>query len=163
MSHKMVEKDVSDFRLLDRKVLDVLKCLKEKNRFMKGLMSWSGFKKCDLYFERPARIKGKTKFNCSKMIRLAFDGIFSFSIMPIRLFTLLGILLSIISFIWIFYIIYQKLYLGDVVSGWASIMSIILFFNGVIMIGLGVLGEYVGRVYNEVKDRPIYVVDQELF
>jgi len=154
-----VPKNIGDFRLIDRMVLNEIKNLREKNRFMRGLLSWPGYSTSKVYYVRNGRKNGETKYNYKSMMKYAFDGIFSFSTFPIRLMLYLGAFVSISSFIYAIYIIYQKMVNDVGVPGYASLMTIMLFLNGVILISIGVLGEYIGRIFNEVKARPIYLVE----
>lgn len=162
LCHIPIESNVGDFRLLDKKAIIAFNQLTERNRFSKGLLSWAGFKTITLLFDRPSRIAGSAKMNLGRCIKLAFDAIFSFSIVPIRLFTLFGLFLALCSFIWGGWIIYQKICLSIDVPGYASIITAIVFLNGTIMIGIGLLGEYISRIYTEVKNRPIYVIDEKI-
>ncbi len=151
-----IQYNVGDFRLLDQKAVRVIRRMREKKRFMRGIMSYPGFKTRVIKYSRPERDGGITKFNCKAMIKLSLDAVFSFSILPIRLFLFLGMLIALISVIWGLSIIYAKIFHGNVISGYASTMVAILFLNAVVLMGMGILGEYVGRIYEEVKDRPIY-------
>lgn len=164
LAKKIMEKDlpenVGDFRLIDKAVLKDIKQLREKNRFMRGILSWVGYESYIIKYDRNARIKGKTKYNYSYMIKHALDGIFSFSTFPIRLITYFGILLSLISFGYGIFIIYDKIFFNQAIPGYSSIMSVILFFSGINFIFIGILGEYIGRIFNEVKDRPIYIIEE---
>ena len=153
-----IPENVGDFRLLDRKVLDVVNSLGESNRFMKGILSWPGFSTEIIEFERPDRASGHTKWNYRKLFKLSADGIFAFSTVPLRLATLVGILTSAAAFIYASFVIIKTLILGVDEPGYASLMVVILTLGGIILISLGLLGEYLGRIYNEVKGRPIYVV-----
>ncbi len=153
-----IPENVGDFRLLDRKVLDVVNSLGESNRFMKGILSWPGFSTEIIEFERPDRASGHTKWNYRKLFKLSADGIFAFSTVPLRLATLVGILTSAAAFIYACFVIIKTLILGVDEPGYASLMVVILTLGGIILISLGLLGEYLGRIYNEVKGRPIYVV-----
>ena len=153
-----IPENVGDFRLLDRKVLDVVNSLGESNRFMKGILSWPGFSTEIIEFERPDRASGHTKWNYRKLFKLSADGIFAFSTVPLRLATLVGILTSAAAFIYASFVIIKTLILGVDEPGYASLMVVILTLGGIILISLGLLGEYLGRIYNEVKGSPIYVV-----
>jgi dolichol-phosphate mannosyltransferase len=150
--------DVGDFRLIDRKVCDTMKLIREKNRFIRGLVSWSGFKQAAVEYVREERFAGVTKYPLKKMIRFAFDGITSFSHKPLKIATKLGILCSLGGFIYLFVVLYQAIILKMTWPGWASSISITLIFNGIILIILGIIGEYIGRIYDESKNRPLYVV-----
>jgi polyisoprenyl-phosphate glycosyltransferase len=152
--------DVGDFRLIDRKVCNAMKCLPERSRYVRGLVSWVGFKQTSVEYRREKRFAGETKYPLKKMIKLAGDGIFSFSYKPLKLATFTGMLISAISFIYLIVVLIQKFVKNDVTSGWASSMAVSLFFNGVMLIVLGIMGEYVGRIYEEVKARPLYIVGE---
>lgn len=151
--------DTGDFRLIDRKVCDVLRGLKEKNRFVRGLISWIGFRQTSVEYVREERFAGETKYPLKKMIRFALDGITSFSYKPLKIATYVGFALSLGSFIYLMIVIIQKLFnIGYPEQGWASIVAVNLFFNGIILVILGVIGEYIGRIYDESKDRPLYII-----
>lgn len=150
--------DTGDFRLIDRKVNDVLRTLKEKNRFVRGLVSWVGFRQTSVEYVREERFAGETKYPLRKMLHFAADGITSFSYKPLRLATYIGFVLSLFSFAYLLIVVIQKLFFVVQMSGWSSIVAINLFFNGIILILLGVIGEYIGRIYDESKGRPLYIV-----
>jgi len=151
--------DTGDFRLIDRKVCDVLRGLKEKNRFVRGLISWIGFRQTSVDYVREERFAGETKYPLKKMIKFALDGITSFSYKPLRIATYSGFTLSLGSFVYLLVVIFQKLFhIGYPAQGWSSIVAINLFFNGIILVLLGVIGEYIGRIYDESKGRPLYIV-----
>lgn len=150
--------DTGDFRLIDRKVCDVLRGLKEKNRFVRGLVSWIGFRQTMVEYEREERFAGETKYPLKKMISFAIDGITSFSYKPLKIATYVGFTLSITSFLYLLVVIFQKLFTGTTIAGWASIVAVNLLFNGIILMLLGIIGEYIGRIYEESKNRPLYIV-----
>lgn len=150
--------DTGDFRLIDRKVCDVLRGLKEKNRYVRGLVSWVGFRQTMVEYVREERFAGETKYPLKKMIRFALDGITSFSHKPLKIATYVGFFLSLSSFIYLFIVVYQKLFTSRNEPGWSSIVGINLLFNGIVLMLLGVIGEYIGRIYDEAKDRPLYIV-----
>lgn len=152
--------DVGDFRLIDRKVCDAMKSLPERSRYVRGLVSWVGFKQTSVDYHREKRFAGETKYPLKKMIKLAGDGIFSFSYKPLKLATFIGMLVSAFSFVYLIVVLIQKFIKNDVVSGWASSMAVSLFLNGVMLIVIGIMGEYVGRIYEEVKARPLYIVGE---
>ncbi len=152
--------DVGDFRLIDRKVCDAMKCLPERSRYVRGLVSWVGFKQTSVEYHREKRFAGETKYPFKKMLKLAGDGIFSFSYKPLKLATFMGMLVSVLSFIYLIIVLVQRIVKNDVASGWASSMAVSLFLNGVMLIVIGIMGEYVGRIYEEVKARPLYVVGE---
>lgn len=154
--------DVGDFRLIDRKVCDAMKCLPERSRYVRGLVSWVGFKQTSVEYRREKRFAGETKYPLKKMLKLAGDGIFSFSYKPLKLATFAGMIVSIISFIYLIVVLIQRFVKNDIASGWASSMAVSLFFNGVMLIVIGIMGEYVGRIYEEVKARPLYIVGELL-
>jgi len=157
-----VPMDVGDFRLIDRKVLDALSRLPERNRYVRGMVSWVGFKQIGVQFVRDERLAGETKYPLKKMIKFAINAITSFSYKPLRIATYLGCLVSLISFMYLFYVIYEKLFQPQTtVAGWASLAAISLFFNGVVLILLGVIGEYIGRIYDEAKGRPLYIISEQ--
>ncbi|MCU6710434.1 glycosyltransferase family 2 protein [Paenibacillus sp. J5C_2022] len=150
--------DTGDFRLIDRKVCDVLRGLKEKNRFVRGLISWIGFRQTSVEYVREERFAGETKYPLRKMLRFAMDGITSFSYKPLRIAAYLGFMLSLGSFIYLLIVVFQRLFTETTEAGWASLMALSLLFNGIILILLGVMGEYIGRIYDESKGRPLYIV-----
>lgn len=157
-----LEENVGDFRLMTRQVVDEIVKLKENQLFMKGLMSWVGFKTAIVAYERPNRTEGKTKFNYRKLWNLAVQGITSFSTVPLKVWTYFGSFIALISFLYGIKIIIEKVFFGINASGYASLMVAILFFGGVQLIGIGVLGEYLGRTYLESKRRPKYIVKKVL-
>lgn len=152
--------NVGDFRLMDRKVVDVLKLLPERRRFMKGLFAWVGFRQATIPFVREARRTGTGKFSGWRLWNFALEGLTSFSTVPLRIWTYIGSITAMLAFCSGLAIVVQTLLLGRDVPGYASLVSIILFLGGVQLIGLGVLGEYLGRVYTEVKARPLYIIRQ---
>ncbi len=152
--------DVGDFRLIDKKVCDSMKSLPERARYVRGLVSWIGFNQTSIEYKREKRFAGKTKYPLRKMIKLATDGIISFSYRPLKLATFLGMTVSALSFIYLIAILLQKIFTNSTVEGWASTMVVSLFFNGVMLVVIGIMGEYVGRIYEEVKSRPLYVIGE---
>lgn len=152
--------DTGDFRLVDRKVVEVMRLLREKNRFVRGLVSWVGFRQVALPYVRKERFAGETKYPLRKMFKLAWDGITSFSDKPLKIASYIGISLSLLSFIYLLVIVTGKLLGKSTVPGWVSIIVVNLFFDGVILIILGVMGEYLGRIYDETKNRPLYIVEK---
>jgi dolichol-phosphate mannosyltransferase len=153
--------DVGDFRLMSRRALDQLNQLREKDRFVRGLVSWIGFRQTGVEYERDERMAGETKYPYRKMLKFAFDGITSFSTVPLKLATWLGYATSFLAFLYLISVFVQR-WNGTTVQGWATIMVALLFLGGVQLICLGIMGEYVGRVFNEIKPRPIYVVEEVL-
>lgn len=154
--------DTGDFRLIDRKVCDALKQVKERNRYIRGIISWLGFRQTGVEFVREKRFAGETKYPLKKMLRFAFDAITSFSYKPLKLATYAGVTVSLTGFGYMMVVLYQKLFTTSTVTGWASMMAVNLFFNGVVLLMLGIIGEYIGRIYDEAKGRPLYVIREEL-
>ncbi len=153
-----VPHDTGDFRLLDRRVVDVLIRLPERTRFMKGLFAWVGFKQTAITFDRPERSGGTTKWNYWRLWNFALDAVTSFSSLPLKVWSYLGLLISLLAFLYALFLAGLKILRGIDVPGYASIMVAVLFFGGVQLISLGVIGEYLARTYNEVKGRPLYLV-----
>lgn len=153
-----IEENVGDFRLMDRKVVDVVRTLPEQQLFMKGVLSWAGFNTVIIEYDRAVRAAGKTKFNGWKLWNLALDGITSFSTVPLRVWTYVGGAVSLFSLLYAAYRVLDKLFFGNDVPGYTSLMTAILFLGGVQLIGIGILGEYIGRIYMEAKHRPRYIV-----
>lgn len=153
-----IPENVGDFRLMDRKVVECVRQLPEKTRYMKGLLAWPGFRSETIEFVRPLRHTGSSKWALWKLFNLGLEGVFSFSTAPLRIWTYLGFALSAFSLGYLCWIVVKTLIFGVDWPGYASTLSVILFFNGIILIGMGILGEYLGRVFIEVKNRPIYLV-----
>ena len=154
-----IQKDTGDFRLLDRRCVEALKSIRESQRYTKGLFSWIGYNKKEILYDRDPRAAGKTKWNYKKLVDLSIDGITSFTTSPLRWSAILGVLVSIIGFIYMIYIIVKTIVLGVDVPGYASTMVVILFLGGIQLIFLGVIGEYLGRAFYETKGRPLYFID----
>lgn len=150
--------DVGDFRLMDRKVVEALKTLPETRRFMKGLFAWVGFRTTTVEYKVAPREHGTTSFNTWKLWNFALEGITSFSSAPLRIWTYLGCAVSALSFVYAAYLLIKTIFFGADTPGYASIMITVLFASGVQLIGIGVLGEYVGRIFAESKKRPVYIV-----
>ncbi|MGA9173634.1 MAG: glycosyltransferase family 2 protein [Thermoactinomyces sp.] len=150
--------DTGDFRLIDRKVADAMRSIREKNRFVRGLVSWVGFRQTAIEYVRDERFAGETKYPLKKMLRFSMDGITSFSYKPLKLATYLGFVISFASFVYLLISLGQRLFTSSTVAGWASLIACVLLLNGVILIILGILGEYVGRIYDETKNRPLYIL-----
>ena len=155
--------DTGDFRLMDKMVVNQLKLMRERSRFVRGMVSWLGFKQTKVEYERDKRYAGKTKYPFSKMFRLALNGILSFSQIPLQLSSSLGFLCSFVSFMFILYGIYSKIFESNTtISGWTSLFVAILFLGGIRLMTIGILGEYLGRVYEEIKNRPLYIIEEEI-
>ena len=155
-----IQKDTGDFRLLDRRCIEALKSIRESQRYTKGLFSWIGYNKKEILFDRDPRAAGQTKWNYGKLINLSIDGLTSFTTAPLRFSAIIGILVSISGFIYMLAIIVKTLVYGIDVPGYSSTMVVILFLGGIQLIVLGVIGEYLGRTFNESKSRPIYFVER---
>jgi polyisoprenyl-phosphate glycosyltransferase len=151
--------DVGDFRLISARVADQLRAMREKDRFIRGLVSWVGFKQSFIMYQRDERYAGETKYPLAKMIKFAFDGLTSFSSAPLRVATWMGYIASALAFLYLISVFVQVA-LGFTVEGWATIMVAVLFLGGVQLICVGILGEYVGRVFTEIKPRPVYIVEE---
>jgi dolichol-phosphate mannosyltransferase len=149
--------DTGDFRLMDRRVVDALAQTRERHRFLRGLVSWVGFKQIGIEYERDRRFSGSTKYPLSKMLRFAFDGIASFSEIPLRFATYFGFVVSAFAFVYTVVVLALK-FAGMNEPGYTSMMVAILFLGGVQLLGIGILGEYVGRIYDQVKGRPLYLI-----
>ena len=151
--------DAGDFRLMGRVAVEALRPLRERNRFVRGLVGWIGFRHTSIRYTRDDRYAGVTKYPLGKMIRFGLNGIFSFSFLPLQLATYLGFSVSLISFVYLAYAVWLKLFTSQVVQGWASVIVAVLFMGGVQLVSLGIIGEYIGRIYEEVKQRPLYLVE----
>lgn len=160
ISSPKIEENVGDFRLMDRQVIDELKKLTEKNVFMKGLFSWVGFKTEIVTYTRESRFAGESKFNFWKLWNLALEGITSFSTVPLKLWTYIGLSISTMSILYGLFMIIKKIFFGIAIPGYPSLLVSILFLGGIQLIGIGVVGEYVGRIYTETKARPRYIVNK---
>ena len=161
MSHVPIPANTGDFRLLDRQVVEAIKKLPERTRFMKGLFAWVGYKQTSVLFDREPRYSGRTTWNYWKLWNFALDGIISFSFLPLKVWSYVGVTVSVISLLYALMLVVRTLVFGVDVPGYASLMVAILFLGGIQLITLGVLGEYLGRVYEEVKGRPLYFVREE--
>lgn len=158
ISNPRLEPNVGDFRLLDRSVVDVIKDMPERNIFMKGILSWCGGKTALVTYTRQKRSAGSTKFNAWKLWNLALEGITSFSTLPLRIWTYIGIVVSALSLFYSLFIIIKYILLGNDIPGYSSLIASITFLAGVQLIGIGVLGEYIGRIYIETKHRPLFII-----
>lgn len=158
MSDIDIPKDTGDFRIIDRSVAEVFKRMTERNRFVRGMISWIGFRQTYIEYERDERFAGDTKYPLKKMIKFASDGIIAFSTKPLRLVMTVGLVSVFISFLVFLYAIIVKLTGRHVQEGWTSLMVAITFFSGIQLLGVGIVGQYVARIYDESKNRPIYIV-----
>ena len=163
LSDVEIPKDTGDFRLVDRKVIDVINTLPEHNKFLRGLFSWVGFKQTPIYYERQARKAGKTKYPLRKMLKLAQDGIISFSTKPLKIVGGLGIITIILSIaILIYSLVSYAFDLNNLTPGWTSIMVAITLFSGVQLLAIWLISEYIARIYDETRKRPEYVIDKKI-
>lgn len=161
MSDVTLPLDTGDFRLMDRKVVDALLAMPERDRFVRGMVAWVGFSQEAVRYKRAARFAGTTKYPLKKMIRFATDGIMSFSLVPLRLAIWMGLIVASLSFLGIFYALIMRLVTDSWVPGWTLLFIALLFINGVQLIFLGIIGEYLGRVYGEAKGRPLYLIKEQ--
>jgi len=155
-----IPRNTGDFRLLDKRCVEALKSLRESERYTKGMFSWIGYRKKEITYDRDARIAGEVKQNYRKLVNLAIDGITSFSTTPLRVSSFLGFVVSIIAFIYLIFVIIKAIVSGDPVAGYPSLMAVVLFLGGVQLLSLGVIGEYVGRIFKESKSRPLYFIEE---
>ena len=160
VTHIPIQEDTGDFRLLDRRVVEALKQFRESQRNTKAMFSWVGFQKKEILYDRDPRAAGETKWNYIKLVELAIDGITSFTTAPLRISTYAGIAVSFLAFIYLIYLVIRTIFLGVDLAGYPSMMAVILFLGGVQLLSLGIIGEYVGRIFNETKQRPLYLVEE---
>lgn len=160
ISRVEIPRNTGDFRLMSRRAIDELLKLREQHRFMKGLFAWVGFKTKAIPYERQPRYAGRTKWNYISLFNLSLEGITGFSLAPLKLATFTGIMISLFSFVFGMTILLKTLFYGNEVPGYPSLMVMITFLSGVQLITIGILGEYVGRIFNEVKNRPLYIIDE---
>jgi glycosyltransferase involved in cell wall biosynthesis len=153
-----IQKDTGDFRLLDRKCIDALKEMRETDRNNKGMFSWIGFQKKGIFYQQNERRYGKTKWSYYKLLNLALTGITSFTTTPLRFASIFGIIVSLLAFLYLIYIIFKTLIIGDPVQGYPTLMVTILFLGGIQLIALGIIGEYLSHIFNETKKRPGYFI-----
>jgi len=152
--------DAGDFAIMDRQVVELLNQMPERNRFVRGIRAWVGFRQIGLEYDRAPRFAGESKYPLTKLLRLAYDGVISYSFVPLRLVTQLGFVISVVSFLAIGYLMLLKVFFGISLLGWTSTIVTILFLGGVQLVSIGILGEYVGRIFDEVKRRPLYIVKE---
>jgi glycosyltransferase involved in cell wall biosynthesis len=155
-----IQIDTGDFRLLDRRCIEALKSFRESERYTKGMFSWIGYRKKEILYDRDPRAAGETKWNYAKLTNLAIDGITSFTTAPLRITTYIGAFVSFAAFIYIFYLVIRPLFGVSTGAGYSSTMAVILFLGGVQLLSLGVIGEYIGRIFKESKQRPLYFIEE---
>jgi len=155
--------NTGDFRLVDNRVVRELRKIKEKNRFVRGLSSWVGFQQVGIEYERDKRFAGKTKYPIKKMMKFALDGILSFSQKPLKIALNIGFISIFLGFAMIIYVFIGKIFFPAItMSGWASILIAVVFFGGIQLFTIGIIGEYIGRIYDETKNRPLYIIEEEI-
>jgi glycosyltransferase involved in cell wall biosynthesis len=154
--------EAGNFSLMDRKVVGVLQSMPERNRYIAGMRAWAGFRQTSIEYDREARFAGKPQMTIRGLMHLALDGIFSFSNAPLRLATYVGVCIAFLAFMGVLYVLYAKLFTDKATPGWASPVFSILFMGGLILLTLGIIGEYLGRIYYEVKPRPLYVIKEKI-
>lgn len=152
--------NVGDFRLLDRKCIDALQTLREKERYTKGMFAWIGFKKKEILFEQGDRLTGKSAWRFRDLLNLGIEGVTSFTTAPLRFSTIVGFIISMIAFSYMCWVLLKALIWGDPVAGYPSMMIVILFLGGIQLLSLGIIGEYLGRIFNEAKGRPVYIIGE---
>ena len=158
LSETPIPLDTGDFRLMDRKVVDVLKQMPERHRFVRGLVAWVGYRQMALPYHRKKRAAGKSKYPLRKMLRFATDGILSFSSKPLQIATSMGLFAAFLALLGVVYAVVLRVMTSTWIEGWTALMIVVLFLGGVQLISLGIIGEYVGRIYEEAKGRPLYIV-----
>ena len=162
MTNEDLKNDSGDFRLLGRKAVNVFNQLNERNRYVRGLTHWIGFKQCQIAYSRKERFSGHTKYTYRKMFKFAFDAIISFSHLPLRIASYFGLFVSFACFLYLIYTILLKLLTDAPIGGWTSLMTAILFVGGIQLVTIGIIGEYIGRIFDESKNRPLYIIDEDL-
>ena len=155
-----IQIDTGDFRLLDRRCIEALQKFRESQRNTKAIFSWIGYKKKEIFYDRDPRLSGQTKWNYRELLNLAIDGITSFTTAPLRMATIFGFIISLIAFIWIIYLLVRPLFGVSTGAGYSSLMAVILFLGGVQLLSLGIIGEYIGRIFIETKNRPLYLIEE---
>ena len=155
-----IQVDTGDFRLLDRRCIEALQKFRESQRNTKAIFSWIGYKKKEIFYDRDPRLSGQTKWNYRKLLNLAIDGITSFTTAPLQMATIFGFIISFIAFVWIIYLLVRPLFGVSTGAGYSSLMAVILFLGGVQLLSLGIIGEYVGRIFIETKNRPLYLIEE---
>ncbi|MER3523685.1 MAG: glycosyltransferase [Ignavibacteria bacterium] len=160
LSSVQIPMDAGNFSLMDRRVVEILRRIPERHRYISGLRAWIGFRQIGIEYDRGLRYAGKPQMSIGKLVQLALDGIFSFSHAPLRVASYVGFLSALVAFAGGLYVIYEKLFTDKAILGWASTISTIAFLGGLILMTLGIIGEYIGRIYDEVKQRPLYIVSE---
>lgn len=159
-THIEIQQDTGDFRLLDRRCVEALTKIRESQRYTKGMFSWIGYNKKEISYDRDPRAAGSSKWNYLKLLNFAIDGLTSFTTAPLRLSSVLGGAISFVAFLYIVYLVGRTMIYGIDLAGYPSMMAVILFLGGVQLLSLGIIGEYIGRIFNETKQRPLYFVEE---
>lgn len=162
LTHIEIPVDTGDFRLMDRRAVKAFLSLGERHRFVRGMVSWVGFKQTGVFYKRDSRRHGETHYPLNKMFKFALDGITSFSAIPLQLATYLGFISAAVAFLVGLWVLYSHFFTKQTVQGWTSLVMVVLFLGGAQLVALGVMGEYLGRIYDETKGRPLYIVDEVL-
>lgn len=158
-----IQKNTGDFRLIDERVVREIRKIRERNRFIRGLFSWVGFRQVGIEYEREERFAGKTKYPFRKMLKFALDGIFSFSKKPLKVALNMGFFSILVGIVMIVYVFFGKIFFPEItVPGWASLLIAVVFYGGVQLLTIGIIGEYISRIYDETKNRPLYIVEDEI-
>lgn len=160
VTHVPIQEDTGDFRLLDRRVVEAIKQFRDSQRNAKAIFSWVGFHKKEILYDRDPRAAGETKWNYIRLVNLALDGITSFTTAPLRISTYMGVLVSFAAFVYLVFLVVRTIFFGTDLAGYPSMMAVILFLGGVQLLSLGIIGEYVGRIFNETKQRPLYLIEE---
>ncbi len=160
VTHVPIQEDTGDFRLLDRRVVDAITQFRDSQRNAKAIFSWVGFHKKEILYDRDPRAAGETKWNYLKLVNLALDGITSFTTAPLRISTYVGALVSFATFVYLVFLVVRTIFFGTNLAGYPSMMAVILFLGGVQLLSLGIIGEYIGRIFNETKQRPLYLIEE---
>lgn len=160
VTHVPIQEDTGDFRLLDRRVVEAIRQFRDTQRNAKAIFSWVGFNKKQILYNRDPRAAGETKWNYVKLINLAIDGITSFTTAPLRISTYVGAFISILAFLYLIFLVIRTIFFGTDLAGYPSMMVVILFLGGVQLLFLGIIGEYIGRIFNETKQRPLYLIEE---
>jgi dolichol-phosphate mannosyltransferase len=162
VSYLDIPLDSGDFSLMDRRVVELLATMPERNRFVRGLRTWVGLRQTGFEYERDARFAGESKYSFTKLMRLAFDGLVSYSFVPLRMVSNVGMLVSLSALAYMLYLLVARAFGDTTIQGWTSTVVIVLFLGGIQLLSLGIIGEYIGRIFDEVKQRPQYVVSETL-
>lgn len=162
LSETPIPLDTGDFRLIDRKIIDEFKRITEANKFVRGIISWIGFKQLPMHYERDERFAGETKYTLKKMIRFALNGILYFSKKPLKISVAIGLFCTLVALVLMLYVLFGYFFTDRAVTGWASTLIIVIFFSGIQLLSIGLVAQYVASIFDEVKNRPEYIIDQKI-